>query len=72
MCHEAGCSLAHIAYQIASCGCLHADWMARATAAEAENAMLREALRQCAEAPLSGWTIAQGIARAALEENQRG
>lgn len=27
---------------------------------------LEAALTQCAEAPLSGWTIAQGIARATL------
>lgn len=38
----------------------------RAEAAEAENARLREALQYCAEAPLSGWTIAQGYARQLL------
>lgn len=39
---------------------------ARAEAAEAENARLRAALQFCTEAPLSGWTIAQGYARQAL------
>lgn len=37
-------------------------------AQQAEVARLREALCQCAEAPFSGWTIAQGIALAALEQ----
>lgn len=40
--------------------------IARTEAAEAENARLREALQVCADAPLSGWTIAQGYARKAL------
>lgn len=41
----------------------------RAThAGEAER--LREALRHCAEAPHSGWTIAQAIARQALEASR--
>lgn len=35
-----------------------------------ENARLREALKYCAGAPLSGWTIAQGIARAALSTEE--
>jgi len=46
------------------------DWQARATAAEAREAKLREALQVVVNAPLSGWTIAQAYARKALQENQ--
>ena len=41
---------------------------ARAEAAEAKVARLEGALRYCEQAPFSGWTIAQAIARAALTE----
>ena len=74
MCHEAGCSLAHIPYQFASCGCIHAGWMARATAAEAENAALREALTSIklhshdVRGECSGCEHVQEIAVAALQE----
>ena len=36
-------------------------------AAEARVGELEAALRDCVNAPMSGWTIAQGIARTALE-----
>ena len=39
---------------------------ARIEAAEARVKVLEEALQVCANAPLSGWTIAQGYARQAL------
>lgn len=35
-----------------------------------EIARLREALSACADAPHSGWTIAQGLARAALQHKE--
>ncbi len=41
---------------------LEADLAAK----DARLAVMREALEYCANTPLSGWTIAQGIARAAL------
>lgn len=37
---------------------------------EAENKRLREALVKCADSPLSGWTIAQAIARQAIASDK--
>ena len=77
MCHEAGCSLANIPYRLASCGCLHVDWMTRATAAEAREAKLRERAQALLDhiGPENSRVYANDVPvrllRAAIEENQR-
>ena len=67
MCHEPGCSLAHIPYQLASCGCIHAGWMARATAAEAREAALVTKIEEIRDVSPVG-SDAHVLAIAALQE----
>ncbi len=46
--------------------------IANLAAKDARLAVMREAMEYCANAPLSGWTIAQGVARAALADQPTG